>query len=244
MSKESTSIPSQTKDLNANTYWNIHEARYTFLQEYLGHHILTGAAVLDVGCYPPFLLDWLEKHAMNAFGIASQHESVSRKQVKILNIDFDRFPWKDHMFDAVIFTEVLEHLPFSPMHALVEMHRVLKPGGLLILSTPNTTKLQHRLKLLVGKSTVFPLEQLLATKPNDNSIYHRHNREYTKQEVETILEKAGFVLQHASYEIFYPPTRKKVQQESFVMQTVKWLGFIPQVLYPPFRDSLFVVAKA
>ncbi|MST94000.1 MAG: class I SAM-dependent methyltransferase [Pedosphaera sp.] len=41
----------------------------------------------------------------------------------------------DNSFDTVVSTEVLEHVP-EPQRAINEMHRVLKPGGHLILSTP------------------------------------------------------------------------------------------------------------
>jgi len=233
-----------TQDTHALQYWEVHQARYEFLQQYLKERLLPGAKILDVGCYPPFLLDWLEQNKMQAYGVASQHEKIEQKQVKILNIDRDKFPWEDQMFDVVIFTEVLEHLPFSPQHALKEMQRVLKKNGLLVLSTPNSTKLQNRVRLLAGKSITFPLEQLLETAPGSDAIYHRHNREYTKTELEQLITRAGFAVIESSYQVFYPPTRKKVQQESTTSQLFKWLGYIPQQLYPPFRDSLFLVAKA
>ena len=46
-----------------------------------------------------------------------------------------RLSFADNSFDYVLFTEVIEHL-FEPTHVLVELHRVLKPGGKLLLTTP------------------------------------------------------------------------------------------------------------
>ena len=44
-------------------------------------------------------------------------------------------PFADNIFDTVVSTEVLEHVP-QPLRAVCEMRRVLKPGGCLVLSTP------------------------------------------------------------------------------------------------------------
>lgn len=48
--------------------------------------------------------------------------------------DAHTLPFEDHAFDVVLCAEVLEHL-YSPERAVAEMHRVLKPGGLLVLTT-------------------------------------------------------------------------------------------------------------
>jgi len=54
------------------------------------------------------------------FGIASAHEPIANKKVSILNIETDRFPYKDNTFDLVLCSEVIEHLPHSPVPAIRE----------------------------------------------------------------------------------------------------------------------------
>jgi ubiquinone/menaquinone biosynthesis C-methylase UbiE len=49
--------------------------------------------------------------------------------------DIEYLPFKTHAFDVVLCTEVLEHIP-NPLHALKEFSRVLRPGGILILTAP------------------------------------------------------------------------------------------------------------
>ena len=52
--------------------------------------------------------------------------------------DAHRIPFQSHLFDKVYFYDVIEHVQ-SPYRCLREIHRVLRPGGILELSTPNAT---------------------------------------------------------------------------------------------------------
>lgn len=60
------------------------------------------------------------------------------------------FKVKSNSINLVIALEVIEHL-FDTDHFLTEICRVLKPGGFLILSTPNLASLLNRLRLLFGR---------------------------------------------------------------------------------------------
>ncbi len=61
--------------------------------------------------------------------------------------DAERLGYKDDSFDIVVCTEVLEHLP-NPNETLKEIHRVLKLGGVAIITTPNR---ENILKKIAGK---------------------------------------------------------------------------------------------
>lgn len=78
--------------------------------------------------------------------------------------DVQRIPLPDTTFDTVVCLQVLEHVP-DPLAALREMHRVLVPGGKLIISVPHLDYLHNE-----------PLD------------FYR----YTKHGLRTLLERAGF----------------------------------------------------
>jgi ubiquinone/menaquinone biosynthesis C-methylase UbiE len=86
--------------------------------------------------------------------------------------DIEKMPFDDASFATVVCTEVLEHVPY-PATALKEIHRVLKPGGMLIGSVP-------------CRSFIWKLRFLSSTCPGDEPF---HN-EYVKPQVREML--AGF----------------------------------------------------
>jgi ubiquinone/menaquinone biosynthesis C-methylase UbiE len=58
--------------------------------------------------------------------------------------DIFNLPYKDKVFDKMVASEVLEHLE-DPVKALTEIYRVLKPGGLAVISVPNKEKVSYHL---------------------------------------------------------------------------------------------------
>jgi SAM-dependent methyltransferase len=101
-----------------------------------------------------------------------------------VNIEEWTFPFADGEMDVIVFGEVLEHMTNDPMHAMREISRVLKPGGLLILTTPNAVRIENVVALAEGRNLYDPYSRY--------GPYGRHNREYTRDEVHRLLGFCGF----------------------------------------------------
>ena len=93
----------------------------------------SGKTALDMGCGDGY---WSEKLTALGFAVTSvDHDKYySRTQV----IDLDKaLPFPDAAFGLVWSTDVLEHLR-NPAYAVQEIKRILKPKGILLLTTPNS----------------------------------------------------------------------------------------------------------
>ncbi|MDL5201417.1 class I SAM-dependent methyltransferase [Streptomyces sp. ALI-76-A] len=93
--------------------------------------------------------------------------------------------------DAVLFSEVIEHL-VDPDAALDEIRRVLRPGGHLMLSTPNLAAWYNRALLLAGVQPVFSEVSLRAIHGRPGKEVVGHLRLYTPRALREFVAAAGF----------------------------------------------------
>lgn len=100
-------------------------------------------------------------------------------------------PFGDSHFSLVTFSEVLEHLPVERVNfVLAEIARVIRPGGVCILSSPNQASIENRLRLLKGKSIL-----AMPDESDSGQGLFGHIRLYTAREVEAAVSKLGFDLE-------------------------------------------------
>jgi SAM-dependent methyltransferase len=100
--------------------------------------------------------------------------------------DRDRLPLKDGSVGTILFCDVIEHLIVDPMWTLLEFNRVLRPGGQIIISTPNAAAIVRAFYILGGVNPGREIEY----KPT--SVYQRHNREWSVSELQIALRCSGF----------------------------------------------------
>ena len=110
-----------------------------------------GSTVVDVGCGDGRTSGpWLTENGYDYVGVdisAPAVRDASALGLKALVIDdATSLPFQSNSIDACVCIEVLEHL-FAPQLAVKEIVRLLRPGGILIVTTPNVGYWKRRLEL-------------------------------------------------------------------------------------------------
>jgi len=111
-------------------------------------------------------------------------------EIDHFDAEHDTFPYPDEHYSTVLCCELIEHLFEDPMHLMCEVNRILKPGGHLVLTTPNIAGMRGVSAILQGYHPGFFHAYI---KPADSGeVDARHNREYTPKEIHRLLENSGF----------------------------------------------------
>lgn len=190
----------------------------TGLADYLGTHWirflttldlvvdLAPKTVLDVGVFPPLVFEAMMTNTLPDVKIRGVWEGPTPYYQKIpsrehevpgfditlrpANIERDPLPYESESFDLVLGMEIFEHLALDPYFFLREAARVLKPGGHIILTTPNVVSHRGVWKAL-NSHAPYSFGIFVPT----GGVYGRHNREYAPHEVEKLAQATGFETQ-------------------------------------------------
>ena len=136
--------------------------------------------------------------------VMTLRHSVTGEELQYLmhnvDVEHDRLPFDDGTLDVVVCGELIEHLREDPLQMLVEIQRVLRWGGLLILTTPNIAS-AHSIESVLGGNSPYIYGQYNRRSPAD-----RHAREYTPEDVRVALEAGGFeVIRLLTKNIWHDP---------------------------------------
>ena len=222
-------------------------------------HLAVGSTVVDFGPYPGSLLRLLRllypsvALRLVGAGLKSETEFVRFMQAdcgaEILTVNLDpanpqfrakgypeKVPLPDGSAHLAFALEIIEHLT-SPFHLLAEAFRVLAPGGHLVITTPNVTRIGNVFKLLVGRSPNDRLAPPGYHNPDDE--WQPHVREYSMGELAEMLSKTGFTV---AGRVFFlgEDTQDCVQPLS---QSLIDLVKVPFYAVPHLRGSLLAVGR-
>ncbi|MCC7210954.1 MAG: class I SAM-dependent methyltransferase [Candidatus Brocadia sp.] len=130
--------------LGKSDYLSIqHRERYAFAISCL----TPGQQLLDIACGDGYGTVMLSRYGCNTIGADCDEQTVSGAQIKypqgsFVRADVLNIPFEDNSFDAVVSFETIEHVN-DGNRFLSEVHRVLRPSGIFICSTPNIRYTSH-----------------------------------------------------------------------------------------------------
>lgn len=161
--------------------------------------------VLDCGCGMGFYLMAMGKlRRLQLVGLDSDLARLRRGQregvpAALLSGDIHRLPFADGSFDKVLLSEVLEHLD-DDRRALRELHRILRPGGILAISVPHAQypfwwDPLNRIWTALGR------EPFRGAQPA--GIWSHHVRLYRPQELLASVTEAGFEVEQVEETTHY-----------------------------------------
>lgn len=127
--------------------------RFGIYKSLLSPYLKEGVKILDIGCYMADILKILPS-GIDYYGVDSDEKALEiakARGAKVARIDLesDQIPFQDK-FDIILLTELLEHLK-DPEKIVIQVKRLLKENGVILISLPNECTIYHRLKVLFGK---------------------------------------------------------------------------------------------
>lgn len=143
---------------------------------------VTKMDILDIGCGNGRIATHFVAKENHVSGVDVEDKRASETRDFAFHlVDSERLPFETDSFDLVLSHHVIEHVPDQELH-LAEIHRVLRPGGLCYLATPN--KSSPLMEGHVGNQMV---------------LHHR--------EMEPLFKQAGFCVREYSYDVVVDPDK-------------------------------------
>ncbi len=182
------------------------------------HHITVSWArgagrILDAGCGSSLIVQSLNNAVGMEFNF-SKLRYLRRHGIPLLRGSAFALPFKDASFDCVISSQVIEHIPFDEV-LFTEMWRVLRPGGMLIVGTPDYAT--------IGWRVIEPAYGFLLP----GGYADEHITHYTREKLSEILARRGFAIEQVAY----------VVRSELIMRCRKEALPLPEQLNPPAKQS-------
>jgi SAM-dependent methyltransferase len=159
-----------------------HHIKFCIFQELLKGRI----AHLDIGCGPGTLIGLLPG-GFKSIGVDLAEEQVAyakrayaAESKTFLQVGGYPYPFPDASFDCITVIELIEHLPLDEAEAILrEAFRLLTPGGVVVVSTPNY-------------ASCWPVLEKIVNRLAPVSYQHQHITRFTSHTLVSLLRSAGF----------------------------------------------------
>jgi 2-polyprenyl-3-methyl-5-hydroxy-6-metoxy-1,4-benzoquinol methylase len=193
---------------------------------------LTPGKMLDIGCCDGSWLRMWQSRGWEPYGIDVSRANVTAASqyvdARVCDLNSDRFPFDDHTFDLIFAGEIIEHLVDTDGF-LSEISRCVKPGGHVVITTPNLVSFENRLRIMLG---IYPIWV------NYNLEGSGHVRAYTPRILKKQMAAHGLkVTKHVGNWVPFLPQR-------FVHDVrFPWLAFTGDLLPSLSMDIIVLATK-
>lgn len=152
--------------------------------------------ILDIGCgaHPRFLIrtEFSEKYGLDRVSEQNEHarypHAITRLDCDIAKED--RLPFEDKYFDVITMLAVFEHIePERLVEVVAEIHRILRPGGVYILTTPAIWT-DGLLRFMAQLRLINPV------------LMQEHKDAYSPNKISSILQRGGFSMERLQFGYF------------------------------------------
>ncbi|MSU55754.1 MAG: class I SAM-dependent methyltransferase [Candidatus Taylorbacteria bacterium] len=235
--------------------YEVDRKRFAFSLKLLDEqHVIRGMRVLDVGCGIGIFALALSKLGAEVTGVdkfifphavenpykIKEFEALKRiwekNGLRIIEGDvLAPLPFRDGEFDLINCDATIEHLPYSPKSLFGEVKRVLRPGGIFLVTTPNFANLLRRVRFLFGRSPQWDIKEYF----DSGKDFTGHRREFTVQELSSQLSWSGF-------DVCARYTRNSLFQWHRMFHPRKWIAqwfVFLSFPFPSTREMIFILAR-
>ena len=186
----------------------IYEAENSPVIEILKKFLPPSGKILDAGCGLGGYLIWLKNNGYDAYGIDFSKDAISKLKMydtslKVKVANCENLPFPDDYFDVYISLGVMEHIEQGCEKFLKEAHRVLKKGGILLISVPYVNlyrgikdfiifkiikKKFYFINTLEGDKHIIFYNKKFPKKLTNNFFQYY----FTSKEIKNVVKKGGF----------------------------------------------------
>lgn len=234
------------------TYFEYHKGRFKYCANKISDGVPKGGEIMDIGSHYLDQSVILSKMGYNVWGFDlptfSEDKEVKErakkndvKLVTIENLEQGKYRQKipNEKFDAVVMSEVLEHITFNPVIMWEKLLEKLKKESKIFVSTPNSLRLENACKelakIISGRGIGISVDGILNTVTTGH-----HWKEYSIHEIKNYFEKLGFEKNDVKVETYrYRNKNRKDNVKETAYEIISKFGN----LFKKFREEMFVTVE-
>lgn len=197
--------------------------------------------LLEIGCAGGIFLGEALKWGYQVEGVEISSSMGLRATgvygLRVRQGNFEELEFMDESFDIICLFDVFEHLR-EPRKALEKIHRILKPGGIVVIDVP-TTKNALPFKLSVSLLKVFKKIRTVSSPP-----YHLY--EYFPSTLESFLNQTNF--ESRKVQKYVTPPWKYLNEDGskikkLVLSVIRYLNYLLYITFKVYSDRLLIIAQ-